>query len=201
MIIRLIFALSILIFSLAALVAVLKYSPENLYAKSSNEFLPYEFEMVEKGPILYNKQTGELLFFDGKDLYKSWLYDPLHQKWDEVGDVDVSTENNSSEPNTDFTAIQNKVNKLLQKNDYEKAIKLLDGKDLNDDLKHLFGRVYYEYGNFYYQHKTMPSKIKYLKAKACFEKALEYDPEHQNAKLNLEIVKEIIKTLQQVENK
>ena len=199
-IVKIIFAISFLILSITALIFIIKYNPNTIYA-ASKSISQYDFEEGSKGPILFNKKSGELLYFDGKDLYKSWLFDPIHQRWDELSEVKVLAEQDPNGNIKDFTSLQYKVNSLLDKKKFEKAIKLFKNKELDENDKKLLTRIYYEYGNYYYQNKKMDSKIKYLKAKSCYEKALEYNPTHANSQLNLEIVNEIIKTLQGIDDK
>ncbi|MBN2030336.1 tetratricopeptide repeat protein [bacterium] len=127
-------------------------------------------------PVYVNAQAERKKVAEGNRLYSEEKYDEANNKYQ-----DALLENPTSLP-----VLFNVGNVLYKKNDYEKALESYQ-KVLNTDDPLFQSQAYYNIGNTLYRSGNLAESI------LAYEQALKLNPEDQDAKYNLEFVRNKLK--------
>ncbi len=134
------------------------------------------FFIVSVLSISASAQSGRKQVTEGNRLYLEEKYDEANNKYQ-----DALLENPTS-----FSVQFNVGNVLYKKNNYEKALESYQ-KVLDTDDPLFQSQTYYNIGNTLYRSGKLPESI------LSYEQALKLNPEDQDAKYNLEYVRNKLK--------
>jgi Ca-activated chloride channel family protein len=127
-------------------------------------------------PLFLFAQAGRKKVLEGNQLYSEEKYDAASNKYQ-----DALLENPSS-PLIQF----NVGDVLYKKNNYEKSLEAYQ-KSLDTDDPMMQSQAYYNLGNALYRSQKLPESI------LAYEQALKLNPDDEDAKFNLEFVRNKMK--------
>ncbi len=127
-------------------------------------------------PLFLFAQAGRKKVIEGNQLYSEEKYDAASNKYQ-----DALLENPSS-PLIQF----NVGDVLYKKNNYEKSLESYQ-KSLDTDDPMMQSQAYYNLGNALYRSQKLPESI------LAYEQALKLNPDDEDAKFNLEFVRNKMK--------
>ena len=127
-------------------------------------------------PLFLFAQAGRKKVIEGNQLYSEEKYDAASNKYQ-----DALLENPSS-PLIQF----NVGDVLYKKNNYEKSLEAYQ-KSLDTDDPMMQSQAYYNLGNALYRSQKLPESI------LAYEQALKLNPDDEDAKFNLEFVRNKMK--------
>jgi tetratricopeptide (TPR) repeat protein len=192
---RVFIAIGVFCLGIAALIYVFNATSPTAYAQGNRGGV--DLEILPDGKwVFFDSETGRITIYNNNRQVENLRYVPGHST---IISIEAATTTDPSNPPNESPITENaapnetQINQYIKDDRFQDAIQLLEPcAHESGDCRILLAEVYYRYGRWYFDNLQMEPERRYREAINMYQKALELNNDHREARLNRDIVMHII---------